>query len=131
MELDEMYAQVREHLRQQHDANTQEIYGKKVDNFNNYRYYGNDDVKQDKTSSSMFSFKAKACFFFVSVMLFSFYIYGGQDVERGAKMAWNEMKTQIIQLEKEEPAVKQAMSYVRKAYDEVEDFTKTYINIGE
>jgi len=27
--------------------------------------------------------------------------------------------------------VKQAMSYIRKAYDEVEDFTKIYMNIGD
>jgi len=36
-----------------------------------------------------------------------------------------------VKLEKEEPAVKQAMSYIRKAYDEVEDFTKIYMNIGD
>ncbi len=125
-----MYAEVREHLRQQHATNTQEIYGKKVDNFNKYRYYGN-DAWEKQTSNSIFSMKTKACFFFICVMLFSFYIYGGQDVEKGANMAWNEMKERITQLEKEEPAVKQAMSYVRKAYDEVEDFTKTYMNVGE
>lgn len=128
--MNEMYSEVREYLRQQHAANTQEIYGKKVDNFNKYRYYGN-GVEKEQTSFSSFSIMTKACFFFIAVMIFSFYIYGGQDVEKGANMAWNEMKEQIIQLEKEEPAVKQAMSYVRKAYDEVEDFTKTYMNLGE
>lgn len=125
-----MYSEVREHLRQQHAANTQEIYGKKVDNFNKYRYYGN-DAWEEQTNSLDFSIKTKACFFFIGVMLFSFYIYGGQDVRKGANMAWTEMKQTIIQLEDEEPAVKQAMSYVRKAYNEVEDFTKTYMNLGE
>ncbi len=128
--MNEMYSEVREHLRQQHAANTQEIYGKKVDNFNKYRYYGN-GTEMEQTSSLAFSIKTKVCFFLIAVMLFSFYIYGGQDVERGANMAWNEMKEQITQLEKEEPAVKQAMHYVRQAYDEVEDFTKTYMNVGE
>ncbi len=127
--MNEMYSEVREHLRQQHAMNTQEIHGKKVDNFDNYRYYGNDGVEEDITS--LVSFKTKAFVFITCVMLFSCYIYGGQDVEKGAKMAWTEMKAQIVKLEAEEPAVKQAMSYVRKAYDEVEDFTKTYMNVGE
>lgn len=128
--MNEMYVEVREHLRQQHDANTMEIHGKKVDNFSKYRYYGNVDVDAVETSSIL-SFKTKAMIFIICVMLFSCYIYGGQDVEKGARMAWSEMKTQIVKLEEEEPAVKQAMSYVRKAYDEVEDFTKTYFNTGE
>jgi len=127
--LNEMYSEVREHLRQQHAVNTQEIHGKKVDNFNKYRYYGNDGV--ENSSTSLISFKTKIFVFLTCVMLFSCYIYGGQDVEKGARQAWAEMKSQIVKLEKEEPAVKQAMSYIRKAYDEVEDFTKIYMNIGD
>ena len=129
MIMNEMYSEVREHLRQQHAMNTQEIHGKKVDNFNKYRYYGNDGVEE--TNTPLVSFKTKAFVFISGVMLFSCYIYGGQDLEKGARMAWTEMKTTIVKLEAEEPAVKQAMSYVRKAYGEVEDFTKTYMNIGE
>ena len=127
--MNEMYSEVREHLRQQHAMNTQEIHGKKVDNFNKSRYYGNDGVEE--TNTPLVSFKTKAFVFISGVMLFSCYIYGGQDLEKGARMAWTEMKTTIVKLEAEEPAVKQAMSYVRKAYGEVEDFTKTYMNIGE
>lgn len=129
--MDEIYSEVREHLRQQHAMNTEEIYGKKVDNFNNNRYYGNDSVKKEKTSSSVLAIIFKSICFLACVMLFSFYIYGGQDVEKGAGMAWNELKEQIVQMENEKPAVKQAMSYVRKAYDEVEDFAKTYMNVGD
>lgn len=129
MILNEMYSEVREHLRQQHTMNTQEIHGKKVDNFNKYRYYGNDGA--DEKATPLVSFKTKIFVFIASVLLFSCYIYGGQDVEKGAKMAWSEMKAGIARLEKEEPAVKEAMSYVRKAYDEVEDFTNTYLNVGE
>ena len=129
--MNEMYSEVREHLRQQHDANTMEIHGKKVDNFNKYRYYGNVSVNETEEHGSFLSFKAKVFIFVASVMLFSCYIYGGQDVEKGAKMAWSEMKNQISRLEEQEPAVKQAMSYVRKACDEVEDFTKTYFNVGD
>ena len=78
-----------------------------------------------------FSFKGKVFLFLLSVMLFSCYLYGGQDVKKGAVMVWNDMNTQITRLEEEEPAVKQAMGYIRKAYEEVKDFTRTYINIGE
>ena len=133
--MNEMYAQVREHLRQQHDANTQEIHGKKVDNFNKYGYYGNDGKMNGECAASAQSnssfFGTKVLLFLVSVMVFSCYIYGGQDIRKGATMAWEEMKVGIAKLEKEEPVVKEAMSYVRKAYDEVEDFTKTYLNVGE
>ena len=126
-----MYIEVREHLRQQHNINIQEIHGKKVDNFNKYRYYGNDDVEESGTQHCYSSFKLKSFVFIASVMLFSFYIYGGQDIEKGATMAWAEMKTQINKLEEEEPAVKEAVGYVRMAWDEIEDFAKTYMNIGE
>ncbi len=126
--MDERYSQIRENLRQQHSNNTAEIHGKKVDNFSKYGYYGNDSF--DEANNFSFSFKTKFFLFFVSVMLFSFYIYGEQDVEKGARKAWSEMKIQIIELENEDPTVKEAMGYVRKAYDEVEDFTKTYMNIG-
>ena len=128
--MNEIYAEVREHLRQQHNANTQEIHGKKVDNFNKYRYYGNNGVEEIE-SIPMVSFKMKFLLFMSCVMLFSFYIYGGQDVEKGAKMAWSEMKTQVVKIEEEEPMVKQIMAYVRNACDEVRDFAKTYFNVGE
>ena len=127
--MDKMYLELIEDLRQQHNTNVQQIHGKKLDNFNKYRYYGTDDVAKEENECwrpCIF----KMLIFISSIMLFSFYIYGGQDVKKGAQMAFFEMKTQIIKLENEEPAVKEAMGYVRKAYDEVEDFTDTYMNIG-
>ncbi len=127
--MEERYSEVREYLRQQHTMNTEEIHGKKVDNLRNYRYYGNVDVKESKAQHAAVSFPMKALVFLASVMVFSCYIYGGQDVEKGAKMAFSEMKNQIHQLEEEEPAVREAMYYVRKTRDEVKDFTKTYFAI--
>lgn len=126
-----MYTEVRDYLRQQHVMNTEEIHGKKVDNFKNYRYYEKDVVKNEKTGSSFFSIMFKTFFFLTCVMVFSFYIYGEQNVGKGASMAWDELKEQIVQMENEKPAVKQTMSYIRKVYDEVEDFAKTYINEGD
>lgn len=131
--MNEMYSEVREHLRRQHAMNTQEIRGKNIDNSYKYGYYEYDGVQGDTNdgTSWTFSFKGKVFLFLLCVMLFSCYLYGGQDVKKGAAMAWNDMSTQITKLEEEEPAVKQAMSYVRKAYEEVKDFTRTYMNMGE
>ena len=128
-----MYSEVREHLRQQHAMNTQEIQGKNIDNSYKYGYYEYNDAQGERNGSASlsFSFKGKVFLFLLSVMLFSCYLYGGQDVKKGAVMVWNDMNTQITKLEEEEPAVKQAMGYIRKAYEEVKDFTRTYINIGE
>lgn len=131
--MNEMYSEVREHLRRQHAMNTQEIRGKNIDNSYKYGYYEYDGVRGDMNdgTSWTFSFKGKVFLFLLCVMLFSCYLYGGQDVKKGAAMAWNDMSTQITKLEEKEPAVKQAMSYVRKAYEEVKDFTGTYMNVGE
>lgn len=131
--MNEMYSEVREHLRRQHAMNTQEIHGKNLDNSNKYSYYGYNGVQEEANegTSWTFSIKGKVFLFLLCVMLFSCYLYGGQDVKKGAAMAWNDMSTQITRLEEKEPAVKQAMSYVRKAYEEVKDFTQTYMNIGE
>lgn len=131
--MNEMYSEVREHLRRQHAMNTQEIRGKNIDNSYKYSYYEYDGVRGDTNggTSWTFSFKGKVLLFLLCVMLFSCYLYGGQDVKKGAVMAWNDMNTQITRLEEEEPAVKQAMSYIRKAYEGVKDFTRTYMNMGE
>ena len=131
--MNEMYSEVREHLRQQHAANTQEIHGKNIDNFHKYHYYGENETLDDLKNDTLQAFflKGKILLFLICVMLFSCYLYGGQDVKKGATMAWNDMNTQITKLEEEEPAVKQVTSYARKAYEEVKDFVKTYFNIGE
>ncbi|MGN0155557.1 MAG: hypothetical protein ACI4A3_13980 [Lachnospiraceae bacterium] len=121
--MNEMYSEVREHLRRQHAMNTQEIRGKNLDNSYKYGYYGYNGVQEDANggTSWTFSFKAKVLLFLLCVMLFSCYLYGGQDVKKGAAMAWNDMSTQITKLEEEEPAVKEAMGYIRNAYKEVKE----------
>lgn len=121
--MNDIYSEVLEHLRQQHAMNTQEIRGKNIDNSHKYSYYGNNDAQENagKSISWTFSFKAKIFLFLLCVMLFSCYLYGGQDVKKGAVMAWNEMNTQITKLEEKEPAVKESIGYVRKAYKEVKE----------
>lgn len=129
--MNEMYTQIREELRKQHAMNRQEVRGRR-ENAALYRsdYYGLEQSENGERSAfSGFIFRTKIFVFVVSVMLFSCYLYGGQDVKKGAAMAWKDISTQITRLEQEEPAVKQAMGYVRKAYSEVKDFAHTYIGL--
>lgn len=123
--MNEMYSEVREHLRRQHAMNTQEIHGKRLDNFPKYSYYGVDEDSGNTTrnSSKAFLFKVKILLFLLCVMLFSCYIYGGQDIKKGAAMAWKDMNSQITRLEEEEPLVKEAMGYCRKGYHWLKELT--------
>lgn len=98
--MNETYSEVREHLRQQHAMNTQEIRGKNIDNSYQYGYYGYDGVKEEGDTSWTFSFKGKVFLFLLSVMLFSCYLYGGQDIKKGAVMAWNDVNTQLTEPKK-------------------------------
>ncbi|MBR1866304.1 MAG: hypothetical protein IJ801_07335 [Lachnospiraceae bacterium] len=132
--MNEMYSEVREHLRRQHAMNTQEIRGKNIDNLYKYGYYEYNNVQEgteEEDSAWTLPLGGKVFLFLVCIMLFSCYLYGGQDLKKGAAMAWSDMNTRITRLEEERPAVKQAMGYVRKAYDDMKDFTKTYMNTGD
>ena len=84
--MNEMYSEVREHLRRQHAMNTQEIHGKRLDNFPKYSYYGESEDLGDGAQNSFqtFLFKGKIILFLLCVMLFSCYLYGRQDIKKGA-----------------------------------------------
>lgn len=125
--LNEMYSEVREHLRRQHAKNTQEIHGKRLDNFPKYSYYGESEDLYNNTRGT-FSLKGKILLFLLCVMLFSCYLYGGQDIKKGATLAWNDLNTQITQMEKDEPAVQEAMGYCRQGYRWVKSKIQEYID---
>ncbi len=132
--MNEMYSEVREHLRRQHAMNTQEIRGKSIDNSRINRYYGNDDISEDakqNKSSGFFSLKTKLFLFLCCFSLFACYLYGGQDVKKGATMMMNDIHAQITRLEGEQPAVKQAMDYLKNAYHEVKNITNTQTDRDE
>lgn len=125
--MNEMYSEVREALRRQHAMNRQEVRGKNIGGY--YRYRDYDREQEENDTLQALTFKGKIVVFLLSVMLFSCYLYGGQDIKKGAVMAWNDINTQITKLEEEEPAVKQTMDYIRNAYSEIKDFAETYMGL--
>ena len=132
--MNERYSEVIEHLRRQHAMNTQEIRIKYIDNSGINRYYEYDGIAYDKeqeTTSNVFLLKTKIFLFLCSFLLFACYLYGGQDMKKGAAMTWNTIHMQIAKLEEERPAVKQATGYLKNVYYEVKHFANTYIETEE
>lgn len=127
--MNEMYSDVRERLRQQHLCNIQEI--TKSGYFNKSGYYDKNEVQEEnkRKTSWTFSFKAKVFLLISCIMLFSCYLYGGQDVKKGAVMAFNEMNVQITELEEDSLVVKRAVSGIKTIYNDAKDFFKTYFNV--
>lgn len=127
--MDEMYDEIREHLRKSHYQNTQEVYQRERNPIYQYHYSGKKYVRgaDEQHTSRTFLLKLKILLFLTAVMTFSCYIYGGQDIEKGANKAFAEMKTEIHHLEEQEPKVKEAMVYVRKAYHKISDAAGKYM----
>lgn len=65
--------------------------------------------------------------FLVAVLMFSCYIYGGQDLKKGAGMAIDEINGHIVSLEQDNDTVKETMSHVRSVWNKVKDFSKEHI----
>ena len=122
--MNDMYHEVRENLRRQHVRNTQEIQGKQVDNFAKYGYYEYDALIEGDRGNTLESkeLKGKLCLLLLAILLFSCYLYGGQDFVKGASLAFEEMQTTIHHLEEQEPVVRETMVYVRKAYHTAKDY---------
>jgi hypothetical protein len=122
--LKEAYQEVREHLRRQHNINKCEVLGKKTPG----RYEVYEEERQPAPSGMTFLFKLKIFVFLCCVMVFSCYLYGGQDVEKGAVMVFEDIRTEVNALEEEEPAVKEAMGYCRQGYHWVKDLAKDFLD---
>lgn len=131
--MEDQYVEIREYLRKQHDANVSDVRGRNRGNL--YVYHYEDDV-QDREQGihgrrpSAFSnlvFFGKIMVFFAAVLLFSCYIYGGQDVKKGAEMAWRDANVEITKLENENENVRETMGYVRTAWHRVKEFAGEYM----
>lgn len=124
--MDEMYSEIREQLRKCHDKNIQDVHLREKNPVYHYDTHREVQGNPNQRTSWAFSLNAKILLFIMCVLSFSCYIYGGQDMEKGAKRAFNEFKSEIRILEEKEPKLKEAMVYVKKAYHEVSELADTY-----
>ncbi|MDE6435275.1 MAG: hypothetical protein K2L07_13715 [Lachnospiraceae bacterium] len=125
--MNEAYQEVREQLRRQHAMNKNEVHGKEIPAIRS-NYYKNDSADTQGDYGMTFSFKFKIFVFLCAVMLFSCYLYGGQDIKKGASMAYHELRTAVSILEEEEPLVKEVVGYCREGYHWMRDIAQEYID---
>ena len=130
--MENQYAEIRDYLRKQHNANVTEVRGRYHGNGNVYHYedIDEDDNRETKryrpSAFSNLVFLGKVLVFLAAVLLFSCYIYGGQDLKKGVGMAWRDANVEITKLENENEAVKETMGYVRNAWHKTKDFVGEY-----
>ena len=117
MRVNEEYQEVREELRRQHAKNISEVYGRGSQGNVSYSVMN----ELEKPVGFQIGFKLKVFCLLAGIMLFSLYIYGGQDVKKGADMAWKELTQTVAQLEEDEPLVEETISYCKKGYHWVRD----------
>ena len=115
--MNEEYQEVREELRRQHAKNISEVYGRGSQGNLSYSALN----EQEKPVGFQIGFKLKVLCLLAGIMIFSLYIYGGQDVKKGADMAWKELTQTVAQLEEDEPLVEETISYCKKGYHWVRD----------
>lgn len=115
--MNEEYQEVREELRRQHAKNVSEVYGRGSQGNLSYSALN----EQEKPVGFQIGFKLKVFCLLAGIMVFSLYIYGGQDVKKGADMAWKELTQTVAQLEEDEPLVEETISYCKKGYHWVRD----------
>lgn len=115
--MNEEYQEVREELRRQHAKNISEVYGRGSQGNLSYSVMN----ELEKPVGFQIGFKLKVFCLLAGIMVFSLYIYGGQDVKKGADMAWKELTQTVAQLEEDEPLVEETISYCKKGYHWVKD----------
>ena len=115
--MNEEYQEVREELRRQHAKNISEVYGRGSQGNLSYSALN----EQEKPVGFQIGFKLKVLCLLAGIMVFSLYIYGGQDVKKGADMAWKELTQTVAQLEEDAPLVEETISYCKKGYHWVRD----------
>ena len=134
--LEDQYSQIRDYLRKQHNANMSEVYGRYHGNVSVDQYYDNNDNRQDRHNDNTKAyaniiFIGKIMVFLMAVLMFSCYIYGGQDLKKGAGMAFDELNGRIICLEQDNATVRETMCHIRSAWTKVKDFSMEHIIQGE
>ncbi|MCR5702909.1 MAG: hypothetical protein K6G76_12310 [Lachnospiraceae bacterium] len=129
--MEDRYNDIRNYLRNQHNANSVEVHSRYQGRSYAYHY---DDVattdnfakKPPKHPVSGFVFWGKIAVFILSVLTFSCYIYGGQDLKKGFRMAVSDTNDQIVKLEQDNETVRETMTQVRNVWHNVRDFAGEY-----
>lgn len=133
--MENQYFEIRDYLRKQHNANVSEVRGRYHGNGYVYHYddvdEGNDEHAERRRPSAFSNlvFFGKVVVFLAAVLLFSCYIYGGQDLKKGAGMALKDANTEIAKLEDENETVRETMGYVRTAWRKVKDAAGEYMGM--
>ncbi|MCM1180777.1 MAG: hypothetical protein NC347_11005 [Clostridium sp.] len=125
--MNEAYQEVREQLRRQHAMNKNEVHGKEIPAIRP-AYYNSGYADEQGGYGMTFSFKLKILVFLCAVMLFSCYLYGGQDIKKGVSLAYHELRTAVAVLEEEEPLVKEVVGYCREGYHWIKDAAEEYMH---
>lgn len=132
--MENQYGEIRDYLRKQHNANVTDVRGRYHGNGYVYNYedieedYGKDAKGYRPSAFSNLIFFCKVMVFLAAVLLFSFYIYGEQDLKKGAGMALHDANTEITKFENENETVRETMGYVRNAWHKTKDFVEEYID---
>lgn len=117
--LKDSYQEIREQLRRQYSINASEVSSKGKNNPYSYGEYRDDMAGETRRDAGFPSIRAKVFLFFACIMLFSCYLYGGQDVKKGAVKAWNELGQQISAIGEKQPYVKKAVDTCTNGYREI------------
>ena len=128
--MKEEYSEVLEQLRHQHTMNSQMVHNRNTTYYNMDRYdkkQNVQDIAQHKGSWTL-SFTGKIFLFLIAVFLFSFYLYGGQDLTKGMQMVYADITEQIYTLETKYPELKE---YMDVAKDFVSKGKTTYEDVKE
>lgn len=129
--MDEMYHQIRENLRKNHYQNTQEVSQRERNPIYQYHYNGNRYAQEEYSNHTSWAFflKIKLLIVFGCILAVSCYIYGGQDIKKGADMAITECTETLHSVEEKHPKVKQTITYIKNTYNDVCHFANEYITV--
>lgn len=131
--MDERYHEIRESLRKSHFQNTREVYQRERSPIYQYNYSGRQYVQDENMNQTSWTFflRGKFVFMIIFVLIFSCYLYGGKDIQKGADMAITELKNSIFAVEEKYPQVQETISVLRETYRNVCDFAEEYTVLDE
>ena len=107
------YEALRQELRMRHDNNMNEIMTLKSN-----LPFGKTRLRDRKEEHvvKLISFRTKFLLLFMTVGLFAVYLYGGNDLAKGSRMAWLDFKTTVIEPAREYEEIDTICKELGKGY---------------